>query len=335
MQYQPGTVIGDRYRIERLLGFGGMAQVYLAQDTNDDSFQVALKVFQASTAHSAEARERFRTEINAAYRVPHPNVIQVYEFFDENQTFAFAMEYACGGDLYHFVKENSFSPEKVEELIYQVAHGLKAIHEQGVIHRDLKPENIMLSEHNQVFKISDFGVARLLGRSAPTNSSHVVGTPRYVSPEYVSHGQCDHRSDIFALGFLAFELLAGRGPYPDHQGDVLSRDRYQQLLRRNLPREYLKRYRSLALIVERCLCVSPEQRYQSADELIHDLELVRAGLQLSEATLELESEIKRFHNRDTARILKVAGVDLRDFSWVGLLDVFLGVLLLVMMIYLY
>jgi eukaryotic-like serine/threonine-protein kinase len=316
MTYPTGTIVGDRYEILRPLGSGGMAIVYLAVDIKNRDFKVALKVFHPNIVRSAEARERFRNEINAAYRVPHKNVVQVFEFFDDDNLFAFTMEYAELGDLYGIASKHGIPVPLVEDILLQVASGLNAIHEQGVVHRDLKPENIMVCSNN-IYKISDFGVARLTGFETPTLSGHIVGTPRYVSPEYVANGKCDHRSDIFALGFMAFELLSGYAPYPEHQSEVLSKDRYQRILKKSLPEELSTNNPELCLIVERALAIQLSDRYQGADELISDLQALKSNTPLSLKTVRFGKLQKSFTGRKTTkRALTEAKQEILAEPWI-------------------
>lgn len=293
MSFGAGTIVGERYLLVKPLGSGGMATVYRAQSVSDPSFQVALKVFHPGIIRSAEAKDRYRTEILAAYRVPHENVIQVYEFFDEGDLFAFAMEYADNGDLFARLERGLVPEGEVLDIMYQVAAGLSAIHDADVVHRDLKPENIMMTKEGRV-KISDFGVARMAGIQTPTQSGHIVGTPRYVSPEYVVTGNCDKRSDIFALGFIAFEMLTKKPPFPEHTGEVLSRRRYDPAQRTLISQCYADCSDELELIIERSLALSLTRRYQSAEQICEDIDRLWNREPLSKETLDFAKRRQAF-----------------------------------------
>lgn len=336
MYYEPGTIIGDRYKIITALGSGGMATVYAAKGIENPEFKVALKIFYPGIIRSAEARDRFRTEILAAYRVPHENVIQVYEFFDEGDLFAFALEMADGGDLYRRLQRGPLSQEETIDMIDQIAAGLSAIHEADIVHRDLKPENILLNKSGKA-KISDFGVARLAGIQTPTQSGHIVGTPRYVSPEYVATGKCDLRCDIFALGIMAFEMLTRKAPFPDHQGDVLSRKRFDPSTRIYLKDCHIDYTEGLENIIERCLALSIERRYQRADEIRADIALLRAGKALTPETIAFAKRNKGFFTNEwkrtkTGTFASRASIDPSNFSWVSMTNIIIGLSLLVALI---
>jgi eukaryotic-like serine/threonine-protein kinase len=301
MYYETGTIIGNRYKIMRVLGSGGMATVYSAMSVADPDFKVALKIFYPGIVRSAESKDRFRTELLASYRVPHENVVQVYEFFDDDNIFAFALELVDGGDLFSRLERGPLSESEVLKIIVQVASGLRAIHDADIIHRDLKPENILLNSAGKV-KISDFGVARLTGLRTPTQSGNIVGTPRYVSPEYVITGKCDHRSDIFALGFMAFEMLTKKTPFPDHEQEILSRKRFDPTYRTFLKDCHVEYSEEFEAIVERMLSISMERRYQKAEDIIEDIQQHEEGKPLTPETINFAKRAKGQFTEDWKRI---------------------------------
>jgi serine/threonine-protein kinase len=336
MYYEPGTIIGDRYKIIAALGSGGMATVYSAKSIENPDFQVALKIFYPGIIRSAEARDRFRTEILAAYRVPHENVIQVYEFFDQGDLFAFALELADGGDLYRRLQRGPLSQTETIDMMDQIAAGLSAIHEADIVHRDLKPENILLTRAGRA-KISDFGVARLAGIQTPTQSGHIVGTPRYVSPEYVASGKCDLRCDIFALGIMAFEMLTRKAPFPDHQGEVLSSRRFDPSTRTYLKDCHIDYTEDLENIIERCLALTTERRYQRADQIRTDIALLRAGKALSPETIAFAKKNKGFFTSEWKRTKSGSlgfGTlnESSNFSLISLTNIIIGLSLILVLL---
>lgn len=272
---QEGTLVGGKYQIDRCLGAGGMGAVYLARDVRNPDFQVALKVLYPGIIRSQEAKERFRYEINAAYRVSHENVVKAYEFFEENDLFAFAMEYVPGGDLLAQLQTGALPIEDAARVLRQVAFGLEAIHNEGIIHRDLKPENILLGE-NGVIKISDFGVARLTGGQNLTQDGAMVGTPKYVAPEYVETGNCDHRGDIYALGVIGYECVTGMSPFRSESKRDLIMERFTyrngQLMQvaEHCPKAF-------ARIIEKAMSISVSNRYQSAHDMGKDIDRFLEG----------------------------------------------------------
>ncbi|NDC38138.1 MAG: serine/threonine protein kinase [Proteobacteria bacterium] len=288
---EAGTLFAGRYEILRRIGAGGMGAVYLACDPIDRDFKVALKLLHPGTLQSPTARERFRNEITAHYQIKHPNVVRAYEYFDAEDVQAYAMEYVDGCDLLERLRQGRMAPSEVAQILTQVASALEAIHKAGIVHRDLKPENIMLTRGGQV-KISDFGVARVRDSRTLTNVGSMVGTPKYLAPEYVETGECDGRGDIFAVGVIAYELISGDSPFGR---DFKPRDVLERL-RMHIPPllEVVPRCPpDLAHIIHRAMCLRVLQRYQSATELREDLERFEAGKPLglsSEPTEKVQSE---------------------------------------------
>lgn len=276
LQLPAGTLFGGRYEVIDCLGAGGMGAVYLASDPRYRDFKVALKVLYPGIIKTPEARERFRTEIVASYKIPHRNVVRAYEYFDEESVQAYTMEYVSGGDLQHRMRAAGIALEDTISILRQVAAGLIAIHEAGIVHRDLKPENILLTHHNQV-KIGDFGVARLReSDSSVTQIGAMVGTPKYFAPEYIETGECDHRGDLYALGVIAYELIAGVSPF---RSDSSIGMMIERIKRPQDPLVVIAPHCPLALarIIEKAMAISVLQRYQTANEMLEDLILVQEG----------------------------------------------------------
>ncbi|MCB9029527.1 MAG: serine/threonine protein kinase [Deltaproteobacteria bacterium] len=274
---EPGSLFGDRYEVLRCIGTGGMGAVYLACDPDHRDFLVALKILYPGIIQSREARERFRTEIVASYRVNHQNVVRAFEYFDSEEMQAYAMEYIDGGDLAErmdgLTPERSMPEAQVIDTLHQIASGLSAIHEQGIVHRDLKPENILMTSDG-VVKISDFGVARLRGSVTLTAVGAMVGTPKYVSPEYVESGECDHRGDIYAVGVIGYELAVGESPFRAESRLSVMMERFE--LDYSKLKNRISQYRpELLRIIAKAMSVDVSDRYQSAAQMRIDLDLLR------------------------------------------------------------
>lgn len=292
LSLEPGYLFGGRYQILKAIGAGGMGAVYLAQDPRYQDFLVALKVLYPGVVKTKEARERFRNEIVASYRVNHPNIVRAYEYFDTEDYQAYSMEYIDGGDLLAQMKRGAFDTDKVVDVLKQAAYGLAAIHAQGIVHRDLKPENILIT-NDGVVKITDFGVARLRGASNLTQEGAMVGTPKYLAPEYIETGECDHRGDLYALGVIGYELLTGASPFKSDSKVSLMVER----LKVEIPplREVAPRCpNALAKVIEKALSVNIHKRHQSAEELIKDLESLERGEDpLPDTVADSTSDLKR------------------------------------------
>ena len=220
-----------QYRILDKLGAGAMGEVYLAEDTQLER-QVAIKLLPDEFADDTERQQRFLTEAKAASALTHPNVCVIYEVgtSDEGRSFI-AMELLSGQPLDELLESNRLEPDGVLAMAQQLADALAAAYEQGVIHRDIKPANIYVNKRG-VAKILDFGLAKRV--AAPesndatvvqqTMAGQVLGTPNYMSPEQVLGETVDHRSDLFSLGVVMYEMLTGTNPFGGSSlGDVFNK----------------------------------------------------------------------------------------------------------------
>ena len=207
-----GQTIGGRYLIRRLLANGGMAGVYLAEDTRLDR-EVALKIIHPHLAESY--RERFVAEAKIAARLSHPNLVNVFDQGQDGQLAWMAMEYVPGITLRDVMdKFQGLDADRALELFEPVLSGLASAHKAGILHRDLKPENVLLADDGRI-KLSDWGLAREVDQRTKTES--LIGTVAYVSPELVLRGSADARSDVYAAGILLFELVTGKQPFVGDQ----------------------------------------------------------------------------------------------------------------------
>jgi len=265
--FREGTLIGGKYEVLELLGKGGMGEVYHARHRAIPEFHVAVKVLDAALTEQVENRERFRNEVIAGYRANHPNIVQMYEYFDLGKLQAFAMEFVSGGTLLEVMSDGALPVDVALSFMKQMARGLCALHRAGTHHRDLKPENVLVTPEG-LAKLTDFGIARIRGSGAHTDCEGMLaGTPKYVPPEYVENGDSDHRGDIYALGVIAYEMIAGELPFRSVTNTSLLKERLQphglDLLSRisELPVE-------ICAIIERCLSIQPIQRYPQAVDLV-------------------------------------------------------------------
>ncbi len=276
LQLQPGTVVNDRYEVVKCLGAGSMGMVYACRHRELAGHLVAMKVLFGEVAKDPTAAARFRNEIVASYGVNHPNVVRAYEYFRDGDIIAFTMEYVSGGDLADKISLDDLMPIKeVIRMLAQMTSGVQAIHNAGIVHRDLKPENILLTSSGDV-KITDFGIARTKTGPRLTEHGGVVGTIDYVSPEYLERGQVDHRSDIYALGIMAYEMITAETPF---RGKSVIETMTMRLktdpaephtLRPECPIE-------LSRIVMKALTRNPDKRYQATSEMLTDLQAIQGS----------------------------------------------------------
>jgi serine/threonine protein kinase len=211
---EPGQVLAQRYRIQRLLGKGGMGAVYLADDEVLGEL-VALKVILSSfAADEAAMITRFRREAAAARKVSSPSVIRIHDLGEARPGLLYlSMEYFAGRTLTELIAQRGVVPLKdAQDMLQQIAAGLEAAHQAGVIHRDLKPSNVLVGERGMV-KIIDFGLATTAVGDGLTATGAILGTPHYMAPEQVRGKSVDARTDIYALGALTYHLVCGRPPF--------------------------------------------------------------------------------------------------------------------------
>jgi serine/threonine protein kinase len=214
-----GSVIAGRYEVLSPLGKGGMGMVYKAHDRMLDE-QVAIKVLRAEFANTAEMAKRFRHEIKLARKVSHRNVCRIHEYGEDGGVRYISMEYVEGTDIKQLARDKGgfLESEEAFDVAIQSADGLQAIHDVGIIHRDLKTSNIMRDPSGRV-RLMDFGIAKIeggdhsTGGGGLTTAGQIMGTPEYMSPEQCLGDKIDHRSDVYALGVVIYEILTGSVPF--------------------------------------------------------------------------------------------------------------------------
>ena len=224
--------LSDRYRIERELGRGGMAVVYLAQDESLDR-EVAIKVMRTSPDSAEDTLPRLLREARTVGRLQHPNIVQIYDIRTlEEDGLALIMRYIPGRNLKDVIREEGpFSPERAREVLVDIADALEYAHGRRLVHRDVKPENIHIHEETGMAMLSDFGIAREWGASSTlTMQGAALGTPAYMSPEQIDGLELDGRTDLYSLGLVGYEMFSGTAPFA---GDTLFRVLERQ--RRELP----------------------------------------------------------------------------------------------------
>jgi formylglycine-generating enzyme required for sulfatase activity/tRNA A-37 threonylcarbamoyl transferase component Bud32 len=262
--------LGAGYEVERPLGAGGFAVVFLVRDLQLKR-RLAVKVLSPDLITSKTVLERFRREAETIARLSHPNIVPLYFIGQKDELLFLAMECVEGGSLADRLEREGRLPiADAKRLLVDVASGLAHAHRRGVVHRDIKPQNVLLDGESGRALVTDFGIARVEDSTSLTATGMVLGTPAYLAPEQVTGDPSDHRSDIYAFGVLAYEVLAGRPPF---QAAIPSAVLLKRLagppepvtsLRADVPPE-------LHEIIQQCLAVDPAERFQSADDVVRSL----------------------------------------------------------------
>jgi len=267
---------GGRYDILGVLGEGGMGVVYKARDLELDDV-VALKMLKPAALGDSEHLDRLKSEIRLARKITHPNVLRTFDFGDVDGRPYISMEYVRGMTLRYLIKQTGRIPYSAAlRIARQLSAGLAAAHQVGVLHRDIKPENLILESSGNA-KLMDFGIARPLHRSEPghTQPGMFVGTPAYSSPEQLSGGEVDARSDVYASGVLMCEMFCGKVPF---QGASTMEIYLAQMQREPIkPSAWWPEVPpALEALILRCIEREPAARIQSAIDLNAGLAGLRA-----------------------------------------------------------
>jgi len=306
-------LINNRYEIVALIGEGGMANVYLANDIVEQR-QVAIKILRGEMANDVVALVRFQREANAAATLAHPNIIQIYDVGNDNNRHYIVMEYVRGRTLKQWITQRGALP--LEEAIYimrQITIAMQVAHEKGIIHRDIKPQNVLITDDGSI-KITDFGIAMAQDALQLTVSESVMGSVHYLAPELAKGEAATYRSDIYSLGIVFYELLSGDVPFrADAPVQVaLKHLREEMPLIRNLNPAIPQFVEN---IIIKATAKNKANRYGSCGELLYDLD--RSNIVQADKRLDFDSsediertrvapalnkkEVRRMERRNSSR----------------------------------
>lgn len=267
-----GQRINDRYKVIRLIGGGGMSNVYLAHDMilNRD---VAIKVLRYDSTNEEESMRRFHREALSATSLMHPNIVSIYDVGEDGDMHYIVMEYVKGKTLKQYIKENApLSPARSVQIMKQLTSAISHAHENQIIHRDIKPQNILMDENGNV-KITDFGIATSLAATSYTKTNSVMGTVHYLSPEQARGGVATKKSDIYSLGIVLYELLTGEVPFSG-ESPVSIALKHLQAETPSVRDFDASIPQSLENVILKATAKNPDHRYASVDEMAADLETV-------------------------------------------------------------
>jgi serine/threonine-protein kinase len=256
----------QNYRIVRELGSGAMGTVYEGLDTQVER-PVAIKVLRAEIARQPELIERFRSEAVTLARLLHSNIAVLYSFFHDGEEYYMVMEFVRGESLEHRIRTNGkLEPGEAARLMRQVLDGLGHAHSMGVLHRDIKPANILVTNDGRV-KVTDFGIARVLGSARLTRTGRIIGTLEYIAPERIKGDESDPRSDLYSAGVVLYEMLTGRLPYTATTDYELIKAHLEDPV--PVPSAVVGVGEEWDEIVRRAMAKQPAERFQTAREF-HD-----------------------------------------------------------------
>ena len=278
----------NRYLIQRKLGSGGMADVYLAED-QELGRPVALKLLNERHANDEQFVERFRREAQSAAGLNHPNIVSIFDRGQAEGTYYIAMEFLDGRTLKELLIRNGPTPIPIAiDYARQILSALAFAHRNGIVHRDIKPHNIVVGSDGRL-KVTDFGIARS-GASQMTEAGSIVGTAQYLSPEQARGAPVDPRSDLYSLGIVLYEMLTGEVPFTGDAPVEIAMKHLSAIpdppskLRPEVPHD-------LDAVVMRALAKDPDQRYASAEEMDADLDRIARGLGVSPRTEEAMTQV--------------------------------------------
>jgi len=294
-----GTMV-SHYRIVEKIGAGGMGEVYLAEDT-ELKRQVALKFLPLHLVSDEDLKARFKREAQAAAALEHPNIVTVYEVSEHQGRPYIVMQYLERQSLREVIEVKTLSLKKIIDLAIQICEGLSKAHQAGIIHRDIKPSNIVIDADGRP-KILDFGLAVIRGGEHLTKTGSTLGTVRYMSPEQAQGENIDHRSDLFSLGVVLYELITGQSPFA-RENDVAT----VQAIMSATP-EPLAKYRAnvpdeLQRIVSKLLEKDPAYRYQTAAGVASDLKQERRRLDSGKSSIVSSVSLRPSPKRKLTKIL--------------------------------
>ena len=273
------TVLGNRYEILRKIGDGGMAFVYQARDKLLNRI-VAVKVLRPEFVDDQEFLAKFKREAEAVASLSHPNIVNVYDVGEDGKVHYIVMEYVDGQNLKEIIQdEGSLEEYTALDIAKQIARALSAAHRNGIIHRDIKPHNILISKDGRQVKVADFGIAKAVSSSTMTNMGSVIGSVHYISPEQAKGKHLTSNADLYSLGIVLYEMIIGRVPFSGDSPISIALKHINEDIaftdqdKINIPN-------SVRTIISKLTQKEPANRYQTAEELIEDIEFVERNIDL-------------------------------------------------------
>ena len=326
--FTKGDKINDRYEIIKLIGEGGMANVYLAYDTILER-NVAVKVLRGDLADDEKFVRRFQREALSASSLNHPNIVEMYDVGEDNGNFYIVMEYIKGKTLKQLIKKRGhLTISEAIDIMMQLTSGLAQAHDSYIIHRDIKPQNIMILEDG-LAKISDFGIAMALNAADLTQTNSVMGSVHYLPPEQAAGKGSTIKSDIYSLGILFYEMLAGTMPFRGETAVEIALKHIKDPMP-SIRKVNSKVPQSVENIILKCTAKNPKNRYNNVNELSEDLETALSKERENEEKIKfkypeddldetkvidnLQDEVKEKISEDEEKEIKVKEIPEDEFD---------------------
>lgn len=287
------TVLGNRYEIIRKVGDGGMAFVYEAKDRLLNR-TVAVKVLRPEFVDDEEFLGKFKREAEAVASLSHPNIVNVYDVGEDGKVHYIVMEFIDGQNLKDIIKnEGTLDEYTALDITKQIAKALSAAHKKGIIHRDIKPHNILISNEGRIVKVADFGIAKAVSNSTMTNIGSIIGSVHYFSPEQAKGKYVTNNADLYSLGIVLYEMIIGKVPFRGDSPISIALQHINDEIEFT-QEEKVKIPQSVRTIIKKLTEKSSTDRYQSAEELIEDIEYIEKNIDLD--------FIKEYDNYATQKI---------------------------------
>ena len=273
------TILGNRYQIIRKIGDGGMAFVYEAKDKLLNR-TVAVKVLRPEFVDDEEFLKKFKREAEAVASLSHPNIVNVYDVGEDGKVHYIVMEYIDGQNLKDIIKnEGTLDEYTALDITKQIAMALSAAHKKGIVHRDIKPHNILISNEGRIVKVADFGIAKAVSNSTMTNIGSIIGSVHYFSPEQAKGNSVNATADLYSLGIVLYEMIIGRVPFRGDSPISIALQHINEDVEFT-SEEKINIPQSVRTIIKKLTEKSSENRYQSAEELIEDIDYVEKNIDL-------------------------------------------------------
>lgn len=273
------TILGNRYEIIRKIGDGGMAFVYEAKDRLLNR-TVALKVLRPEFVDDDEFLTKFKREAEAVASLSHPNIVNVYDVGEDGKVHYIVMEFVDGKNLKEIIQDEGILDEYTAlDITKQIAMALSAAHKKGIIHRDIKPHNILISNEGRVVKVADFGIAKAVSNSTMTNIGSIIGSVHYFSPEQAKGKFVTNNADLYSLGIVLYEMLIGKVPFRGDSPISIALQHINDDIDFT-SEEKVRIPQSVRTTIKKLTEKSSADRYQTAEELIEDIEYIEKNIDL-------------------------------------------------------